>query len=29
VFNPDRFPEIKSQLEPGVWDGLKEKQSGG
>ncbi|MEL4016361.1 alanine/glycine:cation symporter family protein [Dryocola clanedunensis] len=29
VFNPDRFPEIKSQLEPGVWDGQKEKQSGG
>ncbi len=22
VFDPNRFPEIKSQLAPGVWDGL-------
>lgn len=29
TFDPNRFPEIKSQLEPGVWDNLKKKQSGG
>jgi AGCS family alanine or glycine:cation symporter len=23
VFNPERFPEIHSQLEPGVWDNAK------